>query len=97
MSKQRRKKDFDDLKFNDDFMFGKVMEDPIRSRYYQSTIDTDFMKRNSTYKELPESKVLFICTFDPFGKGKSRYTKGPEEPVCLHHRGRSCGRTDRQA
>ncbi len=47
---------------------------PKRSRYYQGAIDIDFMDRGNSYKKLPESSVMFICTFDPFGKGLSRYT-----------------------
>ena len=27
------------------------------------------------YEELPDTYVIFICDFDPFGKGKYRYTK----------------------
>ena len=28
MSEQRKMRNFDELKFSDDFMFGKIMEDP---------------------------------------------------------------------
>ena len=142
MSEQRLAKKFEELKFSDDFMFGKVMEDkelcrevlecllqrpvgelrevqtqkeikftsdgkpirldvfnedragvvydaemqnlnnhsiewhalPRRSRFYQASIDVDFMNRGSTYDILPESNVMFICTFDPFKKGLYQYT-----------------------
>ena len=142
MSKQRAMKNYEELKFSDDFMFGKVMEDrdlcrellecllerpigelkelqtqrefqytvdgkpirldlynedsdgtvydaemenlnhktveshqlPRRSRYYQAAIDIDHMDRGNSYRKLPESNVLFICTFDPFGYGLGRYT-----------------------
>ena len=142
MQKQRVIKDYDELKYNDDFMFTKVMEDrglcrkvlecllqrpvgelievqtqkefryysdgkpirldvynrdsdgiiydtemqnlnnksleshqfPRRSRFYQAAIDMDFMEKGNSYKKLPDSNVVFICTFDPFGKGLSRYT-----------------------
>ena len=47
---------------------------PRRSRFYQSSIDMDHMGRGNHYKTLPDSTVLFICTFDPFGKGLFRYT-----------------------
>lgn len=144
MGKQKVVKDFDELEFRDDFMFGKVMEDrdlcrgvlecllqepvgeleevqtqkefrytvdgkpirldvynrdsegivydaemqnlnnkslefhqlPKRSRFYQSAIDIDFMDKGSSYRDLPESKVIFMCTFDPFMRGESRYTFG---------------------
>ena len=141
-NENRVMKPFEELEFRDDFMFGKVMEDPElcrrvlerlldtpvgeltaveaqkefryfsdgkpirldiynmddtgtvfdteiqnlnkksvefyqlpkRSRFYQSAIDTDFLRKKMSYKKLPESRIIFICTFDPFGKGKPRYT-----------------------
>ena len=45
-----------------------------RSRYYQSMIDTDFLDKGRPYNELPQSTIIFICTFDPFGMGRWRYT-----------------------
>ncbi len=50
------------------------LELPKRSRFYQSSIDTDCMNKNYSYRKLPESAILFICTFDPFEKGLSQYT-----------------------
>jgi len=47
---------------------------PKRSRFYQSTMDVDFLSKGDTYRELVESNVIFICTFDPFGAGYARYT-----------------------
>ena len=47
---------------------------PKRSRFYQSAIDTDFMNAGEHYRDLPDSMVIFICTFDPFEKGLARYT-----------------------
>ena len=138
----RAMKNYEELQFRDDFMFGKVMEDPElcrevlecllqesvgelkevqtqrefrytldgkpirldvynedrhgavydaemenlnrksvewhqlpkRSRYYQGAIDIDYMDKGNSYKKLPESSVMFICTFDPFKRGLSKYT-----------------------
>ena len=156
MSKTKIAKSYEELKFSDDFMFGKIMEDkelcrevlecllqqpvgeltevqtqrefrytsdgkpirldvynedsdgriydaemenlnhkavehhqlPKRSRFYQGAIDIDFMDKNYSYKLLPESRVIFICTFDPFGQGLSRYTfreRCDENPeICLN-------------
>ena len=42
---------------------------PRRSRYYQGSIDIDYMKKGYSYKKLPESNVLFICTFDSIDTG----------------------------
>ena len=43
------------------------LELPRRSRFYQSSIDTDHLEKTHSYKSLPDSNVLFICTFDPYG------------------------------
>ena len=45
-----------------------------RSRYYQSMIDLNAIEKGKLYNELKESIVIFICKFDPFKKGLSRYT-----------------------
>ena len=142
MKQTRKMKSYEELRYPDDFMFGKVMEDkelcrdvlecllqkpigeltqvqtqkelrytadgkpirldvyneddggavydaemenlnhktvethelPKRSRFYQASIDIDFMNKGNSYRILPESNVLFICTFDPFKQGKCRYT-----------------------
>ncbi len=142
MVKQRTMKKFEELVFSDNFMFGKVMEDPElcrevlecllqrdvgelatieiekeikytsggkpirldvynedsdgsvydvemenlnkktteshqlpqRSRFYQASIDVDFLEKGKPYKTLPHSDVIFICTFDPFKQGLCKYT-----------------------
>ena len=50
------------------------LELPRRTRYYQASLDMDHMKKTWNYKALPDSEILFICTFDPFGRGLSQYT-----------------------
>ena len=40
----------------------------------QASIDIDYMNKGNSYQLLPESTVIFICTFDPFRQGISRYT-----------------------
>lgn len=45
-----------------------------RSRFYQSMMDVDYLRKGKPYRELPEGKVLFLCTFDPFGKGCAKYS-----------------------
>ena len=47
---------------------------PKRSRFYQASIDIDFMKKRFDFSKLPVSNVIFICTFDPFRLGLSTYT-----------------------
>lgn len=45
-----------------------------RSRYYHSQIDMDLLLSGSDYRELPDTYVIFICDFDPFGFGKYSYS-----------------------
>lgn len=52
----------------------KVLTLPKRSRYYQALIDSDNLKSSDGYRALPDSYILFICTFDPFGENKGCYT-----------------------
>ena len=47
---------------------------PRRSRYYQSMIDLDATDSGVGYRELMDSNIIFICTFDPFGQGLPIYT-----------------------
>ena len=47
---------------------------PKRTRYYSGMIDLNAIEKGADYSELPQSFVIFICTFDAFGKGRWRYT-----------------------
>lgn len=47
---------------------------PKRSRYYQGMIDLNVTSRKMKYHELPESYIIFICTFDEFNRGRHVYT-----------------------
>ena len=46
---------------------------PKRSRYYQSQIDGSLIEKGYHYSKLKKSYVIFICTFDPFEKGRHVY------------------------
>ena len=46
---------------------------PKRCRYYQSELDMSALKPGEDYNALKPSYIIFICTFDPFGKGRYRY------------------------
>ncbi len=46
---------------------------PRRLRYYQGVIDLNLIEKGDDYDQLPESVVVFICTFDYFGKGLPFY------------------------
>lgn len=45
-----------------------------RSRYYHSQMDMELLLSGEEYESLPNTYVIFICDFDPFGEGKYRYT-----------------------
>ena len=45
-----------------------------RTRYYQSMIDIDNLLKGANYNALNESYIIFICTFDPFDRGRPHYT-----------------------
>ena len=47
---------------------------PLRVRYYHSEMDGYVIKKGSSYKELGQNVVIFICSYDPFGYGESVYT-----------------------
>ncbi|MBR7064357.1 MAG: Rpn family recombination-promoting nuclease/putative transposase [Treponema sp.] len=47
---------------------------PLRTRYYHSTMDTALLKKGNFYTDLKESYVIFLCKFDPLGKGQPIYT-----------------------
>ncbi len=47
---------------------------PKRSRYHQAEMDVASIPPGSDFNDLKSSYVIFICTFDPFGKGLYQYT-----------------------
>ena len=46
---------------------------PKRSRYYHSMLDLSTLESGESYKNIAESYVIFICTFDPLEKEYYRY------------------------
>ena len=47
---------------------------PKRTRYYAGMIDLNAIEKGADYSGLPQSFVIFICTFDAFGKDRWKYT-----------------------
>lgn len=47
---------------------------PRRARYYQGMIDLNILEKGEDYKNLKQSFVIFVCTFDLFGEGRHIYT-----------------------
>ena len=47
---------------------------PKRTRYYQGVIDLHILEKGEDYTALQRSFVIFICTYDPFSRGRWVYT-----------------------
>ena len=45
-----------------------------RTRYYQSLMDVDSLKKGQSYEELKDNIIIFICLEDLFGLGLPVYT-----------------------
>ena len=54
----------------------------LRTRYYQSMLDTDNLLKGQHYTELPDSYIVFICKNDPFEKELPIYTF---QTVCIEN------------
>ena len=55
----------------------------LRIRYYHSMIDLNIIDKGEDFSHLKKSFVIFICTFDPFGRDRYVYTfenRCKEEP-----------------
>lgn len=65
--------DDNDMVYNVEMQTNDVDNLPKRSRYYQSVIDINIIEKGSSYNALKKNFVIFICTFDLFGKGRHIY------------------------
>ena len=45
-----------------------------RIRYYQSAIDVSVLQKSQPYESLPDTFIMFFCTFDYLNKGLPVYT-----------------------
>lgn len=56
-----------------------------RIRYYQSAMDVDVLNRGSSFANLPESYVIFICKDNPLGlpEAKTTFRMRADEPQGL--------------
>lgn len=67
---------------------------PRRARAYQISMGLDVMNRERNgkkvkhYKNIPDSYVIFICTFDPFTQGRYIYTF---KNICSEEKGLELG------
>lgn len=60
--------------YNLEMQNSRKEELPKRSRFHQAEIDVAALKPSDCFMDLKPSYVIFICTFDPFGRGRYRYT-----------------------
>jgi len=67
-------KDEADMHYNVEMQAVKNKALCRRSRYYHSQMDMELLLSGEEYESLPNTYVIFICDFDPFGEGKYRYT-----------------------
>lgn len=56
----------------------------LRTRYYHSEMDSYQIRAGQKYKNLKNSVVIFICTFDPFKDNRSIYTF---QTICKENKG----------
>lgn len=63
-----------DTVYNMELQAADTGELPKRSRYYQGMIDLSLIEKGEHYRNLKQSFVIFICTFDLFEKGLYMYT-----------------------
>lgn len=86
-------KDENNTRYNIEMQVAKKPALGKRTRYYQGQMDMELLLSGHEYKELPNSYVIFICDFDPFGKRKYCYTFQPkckEDPDVDLEDGRCC-------
>ena len=67
-------KDMLDISYNLEMQNKNESNLPLRSRYYQAELDLSNLKPGEDYTKLKPLYVIFICSFDPFGKNLYRYT-----------------------
>ncbi len=66
-------------RFNVEMQVKDLKNIALRSRYYHSQMDIDLLAAGEPYDALPATYVIFICDYDPLGKGLYLYTN---ETVC---------------
>lgn len=74
--------------YNIEMQSRNTYELPKRARYYGGLIDLNLIDKGVSYNKLNQSFVIFICTFDIFGRSRHRYTF---ENMCLEEQGLHMG------
>ena len=60
--------------YNIEMQTGENKNLPKRTRYYQGMMDLNILEKGANYRDLKQSFVIFVCTFDLFGEGRHVYT-----------------------
>lgn len=63
-----------EVRYNMEMENGERTSLPQRSRFHQAEMDVMSLKPGQEFSELKPVYVVFICTFDPFERGRYRYT-----------------------
>ena len=66
-------KDDENTRYNVEMQAVRQIALGKRARYYHSQIDMELLLSGAEYLNLPNTYVIFICDFDPFGAGRYRY------------------------
>ncbi len=61
-------KDGNNTRYNVEMQVKTLEHIRKRARYYHSQLDMDILLAGTDYENLPDTYVIFICDFDPFGK-----------------------------
>lgn len=68
-------KDDKNIVYNVEMQASDSKELPKRSRYYQGMVDLQLLEAgDKSYMKLNKTYIIFICTFDLYGKGRHIYT-----------------------
>ena len=69
-------KDQNNKRYNVEMQVKRDVALVMRSRYYHSQMDMELLAAGTSYEELPDTFVIFLCDYDPFGRGLYCYTCG---------------------
>lgn len=67
-------KDEKNTRYNVEMQMSREPALPRRARYYHSQITAEQLLSGTDYSELPDTYVIFICNYDPFGEKKYMYS-----------------------
>ena len=82
-------KDDKNIVYNVEMQASGSKELPKRSRYYQGMVDPQLLEAgDKSYMKLNKTYIIFICTFDLYGKGRHIYTF---ENICKEDNSLSMG------